>query len=183
MDKSFPTEVTYRMINQTLDFFEQARDVERQLRQSGLTQEQLSEQLGVSQSYIANKLRLLRLTPDEQREILRAKLSERHSRALLRITQPDERMRALRQMADRQMNVAQAEEYVEDLLCAQSRADELRTRPPEVRSKLLLRDIRAFFSTIDRAVEGIRKCGVCVESTRVEEGGEVLIKIRLPKAV
>ena len=52
----------------------------------GLTQEQAAERLGKSQSAIANKLRLLRLSPDCVRLLREHDLSERHARALLRLT-------------------------------------------------------------------------------------------------
>ena len=48
-----------------LGIFEEARGISRLIRRYGLTQEQAAEKLGKTQSTIANKLRLLRLTPEE----------------------------------------------------------------------------------------------------------------------
>ena len=51
----------------------------------GVTQEEAAAKLGMAQSTIANKMRLLALSPKEQRLILENGLSERHGRALLRL--------------------------------------------------------------------------------------------------
>ena len=64
-----------------LGIFEEARGISRLIRRYGLTQEQAAQQLGKTQSTIANKLRLLRLSFEEQEWIESAGLSERHARA------------------------------------------------------------------------------------------------------
>ena len=86
---------------------------------------------------------------------------------------------------ERGMNVAAAEEYIESLLCAESRAEEIRSKPPksEQRHKLIIKDIRLFYNSIDHAVDIIKKSGIPVESTRKETDHGTLISILLPKAV
>ena len=164
-------------------FFDQAREIEAKLRETKETQEQLSHTLGVSQSYIANKLRLLRLTDEEQEQIRESGLSERHARALLRIPESTERLSVLQMMAERRMNVAEAEEAVEELLRARARAEELHSRPPEAQARMIGRELRSFCASIDRAVDGIRRCGVTVEATKIETEEGTVIRIRLPKAI
>lgn len=167
-----------------LNIFEEAAAIQSLIEITGMTQEQCAGRLSVSQSYVANKMRLLRLTPAEQEMILENNLSERHSRALLRFESPDERMSILRCIVDRHMNVAQAEEYVESMLCARSRYEELNAKSvrSEQRQKLVVRDIRLFCNSIDSAVEVIRKSGVPVQSTKKETEGGTLISILLPNA-
>ncbi len=168
-----------------LDIFEEAAAIASLIRLSGMTQEQCALKLSVSQSYVANKLRLLRLTEEERRLMLENDLSERHGRALLRIQSKEERCAVLRTVIARGMNVAATEEYVEDLICAESRAAEINSKPQksEQRHKLILRDIRLFYNSIDHAVDIIKKSGIPVESTRKETEGGTLISILLPKSV
>ena len=78
-----------------LGIFEEARGISRLIRRYGLTQEQAAEQLGKTQSTIANKLRLLRLSFEEQEWIENAGLSERHARALLKLSDESLRREAL----------------------------------------------------------------------------------------
>lgn len=166
-----------------LNIFEEAAAIGSLLKLSGMTQEQCARKLSVSQSYIANKLRLMRLTDNERQLILDNGMSERHARALLRLSPGDERMGILITMIERQMNVAQAEEYVESILCAEARVEEIRKEPPksERRQKLIIKDIRIFYNSIDHAVDIIKKCGIPVESTRQETQEGTLISILLPK--
>ena len=69
-----------------LHYLEEAAAIARLIATYGLSQEQAAERLGKSQSAIANKLRLLRLSPDCVRLLREHDLSERHARALLRLT-------------------------------------------------------------------------------------------------
>ena len=64
-----------------LHYFEEAAAIAAYLRQSGATQEEAAARLGRSPSALANKLRLLRLSPDCRRMLAENGLSERPSRA------------------------------------------------------------------------------------------------------
>ena len=167
-----------------LNMFEEASAIASLLKLSGMTQDQCARRLAVSQSYIANKLRLLRLTEDERSLMLENSLTERHGRALLRLVPGAERTAVLRIMIDREMNVAAAEEYVESLICAESRAEEIRRQPDrsEQRRRLILKDIRIFYNSIDHAVDVIKKSGIAVEASREETPEGVRISILLPKS-
>lgn len=168
-----------------LNMFEEAAAIRSLLELGSMTQEVCAKRLSVSQSYIANKLRLLRLSQDEQEAILRCRLTERHARALLRLSDEDERREILSVIIERQMNVAAAEEYIESILCAKTRAAEIKAKPDrsEQKHKLIIKDIRLFYNSIDHAVDIIKKCGIPVESSRRETDSGILISILLPKAV
>jgi len=168
-----------------LNMFEEATAIGSLIGLSGMTQEQCARRLAVSQSYIANKLRLLRFSKEERELLLKNGLTERHARTLLRLSEEAERIRVIGIFAERGMNVAAAEEYIESLLCAESRAAEIRSKPPksEQRHKLIIKDIRIFYNSIDHAVDVIKKSGIPVESTRKETESGTLISILLPKAV
>lgn len=166
-----------------LSIFEEAASIQSLISLTGMTQEMCARKLSVSQSYIANKLRLLRLSAEEQEMILSASLTERHSRALLRLDEGEERMSALKKIIERSLNVSQTEEYIEDLICAKSRLAERESKPDksEQKRKLIIRDIRLFYNSIDHAVDVIKKSGIPVESTRQEVENGVLISILLPR--
>ena len=95
-----------------LHMFEQASALVNLLREWQITQEEAAKRLGISQSYLANKLRLLKLSPEEQNEILQYELTERHARALLRVDDPALREKILRQAGEKHLNVSQTEELV-----------------------------------------------------------------------
>ena len=84
-----------------LNLFEEAEGLRRLVEEWGVTQEEAAERLGRSQSAVANKLRLLRFTPEERAQILDAGLTERHARALLRLEDPARRTAALQLVVER----------------------------------------------------------------------------------
>ncbi len=174
-----------------LTIFEEAAAIKTLLALTGMTQEMCAARLSVSQSYVANKIRLLRLTEDERNLILSSGLTERHARALLRLD-GTERREALDKIIAREMNVSQAEEFVEDLVCAGERrlekerleresAEAVDQKKAEQRRKLIVRDIRMFYNSIDKAVDIIKKSGIKVSSSRKELPEGVVIEILLPK--
>ena len=69
-----------------LSAIEEARTYQTILKLDNMTQEELAANLGKSQSTIANKLRLLNLDESVQTALLNEKISERHARSLLNIT-------------------------------------------------------------------------------------------------
>ena len=107
-----------------LNIFEEARAIASLINKYGMTQETAATKLAVSQSYVANKLRLLKLSAEEAELILEEGLTERHARALLRIKEPERRGMALRHIIKARMNVASAEEYVDGLLTPPKKKDE-----------------------------------------------------------
>ncbi len=166
-----------------LSMFEEAASIQSLISLTGMTQEACAKKLSVSQSYVANKLRLLRLSEGEQEKIEENGLTERHARALLRLEDEEERVEVLSIIIKREMNVSRTEEYIEDLICAKSRMAERESKPKgsEQKRKLVIRDIRLFYNSIDHAVDVIKKSGIPVESTRKEVEEGVLISILLPK--
>lgn len=102
-----------------LNIFEQAASFRLLTEDYHLTQEEIARKVGVSQSAIANKLRLLRLSQEEQRRIMGAGLTERHARALLRLKDPQKRAFALDEIIGRALTVADAEALIEAVLEAE----------------------------------------------------------------
>lgn len=103
-----------------LNMFEQASAIAALIDLYHLTQEQAAKRLSVSQSFVANKLRMLRLEQSDRDYILHHGLSERHVRALLRIGEVDKRRTVMCTVATRHYNVAQTEEYVEEICRAEA---------------------------------------------------------------
>ena len=104
-----------------LHFFEEAEGYRRLLEEFGLTQEELARRLGRSQSAVANKLRLLKLSPAVRELVARYGLGERQARALLRLDDVRLQEEAARRMADGRLSAADGEKLVERLLAGQRR--------------------------------------------------------------
>lgn len=158
-----------------LDCFEEAAAIARLISRYGLSQEQAAEKLGKSQSAVANKLRLLRLSPACRAILVENNLTERHARCLLRLEDEEERLSAARYLARNHLNVAQAEQYVERRLAA------LQSTPPAGRKTYIIKDVRLFLNSLDRGLRLIREAGVDARSERQETEEDILLTIRIPK--
>ncbi len=157
-----------------LNPFEEASAISTLLEVHELTQEKLAERLCVSQSYIANKLRLLRFTYEEQTTILSAGLTERHCRALLRVSDIETRKDALLYVILHKLNVAGTEAYIDHLI-AEKQADKRKRRV-----KGAIGDLRLFYNSLDRALAIMRGAGMEADCKKREtdDGIEVTIFLK-----
>lgn len=89
-----------------LTSIEEARSYRNLLDRGYLTQEELANKLGVSQSTIANKLRLLNLCEEVQNALLNEQISERHARSLLAIDNPDDQKKLLDKIIKERLTVS-----------------------------------------------------------------------------
>ena len=171
-DESAELSIIENLQRRDLDMFEEAAAIAALCDRFRMTQEQIASRLSVSQSYVANKLRLLRL-PIEAREIIRsAGLTERHARAVLRLPE-ERRIPALRHIAAEGMNVATAERYIERLLLEKKH---------RARHAGVIKDIRLFYNSLERAMGLVREAGIGIQAERREtdEEIEMVIHIRKP---
>lgn len=98
-----------------MNMFEEARSLKGMMKMLSITQDEMAKKLGVSQSYVANKLRLLKYSGDCEKIIIDGALSERHARAVLRLNDDAARISALKRICERRLTVAESEALV-DLL-------------------------------------------------------------------
>ena len=161
---------------ENLNMFEQANAILNLMKVHCLTQEKIASQLSCSQSYVANKLRLLKISEDEREMIIENSLTERHARALLRLKDDAVRKNALKTIIRKNLNVASAEDLVDKILVEQKRE-----KSESGKTKLIVKDIRLFINTIDKAVETMRSMGMNVETKRKETSDDTEIVIIIPK--
>lgn len=96
--------------------FEEAKAIEGMLAMKNMTQNEIARLLGTSQSYIANKIRLLKLSENAQRKILENGLTERHARALLRLKSEEEILGAIEKIKLMKLSVAASEALIDSEL-------------------------------------------------------------------
>ncbi len=89
---------------------EEAKSYKNLLDKGYLTQEQLAKKMGISQSSIANKLRLLNLANEVQQALLDGKISERHARALLSLDTTEEQVEWLNKIITNRLTVRQLDQ-------------------------------------------------------------------------
>jgi ParB family chromosome partitioning protein len=139
-----------------------------------ISQERLAASLSLSPSTLANRLRLLRLPTGVQSNLRRHGLSERHARALLRLSSEADQLALVEQAAQKHMSVAQLERQVDACLSKPAQ--------PEKKVSAALRDSRMIVNALLDTVRQLTRIGVPVQS-KVEEGeGCVRVIVTIPAA-
>ena len=97
-----------------LTSIEEAKSYKNMLERGNMTQEELAKKMGLSQSTIANKLRLLNLSDEVQDALMHEKISERHARALLSISNKEEQKKWLDRIINERLTVRQLDLAIKD---------------------------------------------------------------------
>lgn len=156
-----------------LSYWEEAEAYQQLLQEFGMTQEELAEKIGKSQSAIANKLRLLRLSPRVRGNISREIMSERHCRALLRLDSEEAQLQVIEAIKAKELSVKETEELVEQLL------DRDEGKKPRQRVIRLWKDARLLRNSVRELVKEMRAGGAEVHLEEKQEADELEMKIRI----
>lgn len=161
---------------ENLGYIEEAEAFLSLLALHGLTQDELALRLGKNQSTIANKIRILKLSPEIRAKLSEHNLTERHARALLRL--PDEKLKkkALSIIINRGLNVTKSEELIESMLRGESCEKGSKTKNIRV-----FKDIRIFANTIKQAIDIMKQSGIAASSSKKENEEFIEYTIKIPK--
>lgn len=161
---------------QDLTVFEEAEGINRLISEYGIAHSEVAEQLGIAQSTLSNKLRLLRLNDELRRRITAARLTERHARALIRLPE-DSRSAALDHIIAEGLTLNEAEKYINDLL--EPKPIEDKPEPP--RRKAAIGDLRIFENSLNRLVDTMVTAGLSAKQEFKEGRDFIEYKIKIQK--
>lgn len=157
-----------------LNYFEEAIGIAQLMHELGLNQQQVSRRLGKAQSTVANKLRLLKYSPETQQKMIDANFTERHARAMLKL--PDENCvnAAIAAVAKDNFNVEQTEQLVASMLKKMS--------PKQGTRIIVIKDMRMFMNSIQKAISTMNQAGIPVDTSKIENENYVEVHIKIPKS-
>jgi ParB family chromosome partitioning protein len=153
---------------QDLDFIEEAQGIAKLMELCNFSQEQTARMLGKSQSAIANKLRILRHSAPVLAALRQNNLSERHARALLRLSSEPEKLAVIAVIVRLSMSVARTEKYIEDLLQKKD------ATPAKI-------NVGAFLNNLNQSLQRIQLSGIPAVSERRETESQIVLTITIPK--
>ena len=162
-----------------LNYMEEAEGYNNLINDHGFTQEELAQKIGKSQSTIANKIRLLRLSPMVKKILADNNLTERHARALLKLHDEQLQLKVLKHICEKGLNVKITEELVERAIEKFTRQE--KEKVPERKFTKTIKDIRIFINTIRQAIDLMKKSGVNAKAAQLDRGEYVEFIIRIPK--
>lgn len=156
---------------ENLHYLDEAEACRSILDANDITQEQLAQSLSVSPSALTNRLRLLKLSAEVRRAIRESGLSERHARALLKLTDSAVQLQLIQDCASLHLSVKQLESRIHHLL--QSPA-------PQPHVSKIIRDNRLIINAVLDTVKELNRIGVHVESRVEEYSDSVEVIVRIP---
>lgn len=165
-----------------LDFFEEANGFKRLIEQFGLTQEEAARKVGKTQSAVANKLRLLRLSQQNMELIRCNNLTERHARALLRLNDEADRINVTNYIIEHELNVSRTEEYIDEFLKAKENPQPVVEPESGKHVVRLFKDVRFFLNTLNRAVGVMVDAGIGATVKQQESDDGLTLTICIPHA-
>lgn len=172
--------LTENMQRCALSCFEEAEAIRLLMTEHRLTQSEVALRLGLANSTVSNKLRLLKL-PDEMRErILSANLTERHARALLRL-RAEQREGALDKIIAEGLSLAQSEQLIEQLL---NPPDDIIDTKPDFQKpirKAAIGDIKLFSNSLSKLLDTMKSSGISANSRKSETEKYIEYKVRIFK--
>lgn len=158
-----------------LNFFEEAKGLKKLMDDFDLSGLEVAERIGMAQSTLSNKLRLLRLSSEQQERIVFTGLSERHARALLKLEEED-RDEVLNKIIAEQLSVKETEDYIAAFY---EEPEKPSCRPPLRRGHI--GDLRIFSNSLSKMLGTIRKSGVDATSRKKETEDYIEYTITIPK--
>lgn len=162
-----------------LTVFEESEGIRRLITEYGLSQSEAAARLGIAQSTLSNKLRLLKLSEDIKHRIISARLTERHARALLKL--PEEmREEALDRIIAEGLTLSQTESYIEGLLTPPEETEPVEHFKMPIR-KAAIGDVRLFSNSLTKLVSTLRNAGIDADSKKRENDKYIEFKVRISK--
>ncbi|GBG95486.1 chromosome partitioning protein ParB [Ligilactobacillus salitolerans] len=159
---------------ESLTAIEEAAAYSQLMKLNGLTQGQLGQAIGKSQSFVANKMRLLKLSEPAKKAILGRKLSERHGRALLNLDEQQQK-EILTVIEEKGLSVKETEALVEKMI--QPAAKE---KKPRVHTTGRSKNTRVALNTIKKSVKMVKDAGIKIKTSEEEIAGFHRVIIDIP---
>ena len=163
-----------------LNPIDEAKAYTNLMKLNDLTQTALAKDMGKSQSYVANKLRLLKLDDDVQKALIEGKITARHGRALLNLSDDDQE-RVLKEIEEKGLNVKQTEEIAKDVdAYFNPKPKEKETKRERV-VKRIPKDLKVQINTIKKAVKLAKDSGIKVNVKENNDPDDYKITIELKR--
>ena len=173
------------LLREDLNMFEQAYGFRQLIDNYGLTQEEVARKMSLSQSAVANKLRLLKLSYEEQRLIVETGLTERHARALLKVENQQQRLEIIKHVSSFNLNVVNTELYIENLINKISENEEQseleKIKEEQERAVQNEKSMRDLINSFQKRVDMLKKSGKNASISVVDNQKAINVHITINK--
>lgn len=165
---------------ENLNPIDEAQAYTNLMKLNDLTQTELAKDMGKSQSYVANKLRLLKLTPKVQSYLASGEISARHGRALVGLSERDQ-SRVVDEILAKNLNVKETEEIVKDVDAYFAQGSKNKTPKKKRVAARIPKDLKVQINTIKKAVKLAKESGIKVKVKENKDPDDYKITIELKR--
>ncbi|MCT3613090.1 nucleoid occlusion protein [Lactobacillus acidophilus] len=162
-----------------LNPIDEAKAYTNLMKLNNLTQTALAKDMGKSQSYVANKLRLLKLGDEVQQALIEGKITARHGRALIGLSKDDQK-RVLAEIEAKGLNVKQTEEIAKDVEAYFNPKPKAKSEQKRVVNRIP-KDLKVQINTIKKAVKLAEDSGIKVKIKEDKNPDDYKITIELKR--
>ena len=162
-----------------LNPIDEAKAYTNLMKLNNLTQTALAKDMGKSQSYVANKLRLLKLGDEVQQALIEGKITARHGRALIGLSEDDQK-RVLAEIESKGLNVKQTEEIAKDVEAYFNPKPKAKSEQKRVVNRIP-KDLKVQINTIKKAVKLAEDSGIKVKIKEDKNPDDYKITIELKR--
>ena len=168
-----------------LNPIDEAQAYNNLMKLNNLTQTTLAQNIGKSQSYVANKLRLLKLTPKVQSYLASGEISPRHGRCLVGLSEKDQ-SRVLDEILAHNLNVSETEKIVknvEQYFAGKNAKDKEKEQAERTRraANRIPKDLKVQINTIKKAIKLAQQSGIKVKFKENNDPDDYMITIELKR--
>lgn len=166
-----------------LNPIDEAQAYNNLMKLNDLTQTALAQNIGKSQSYVANKLRLLKLTPKVQSYLASGEISPRHGRCLVGLSEKDQG-RVLDEILANDLNVSDTEKIVQNIdQYFTNKKSQVKDKVGKTRRVVnrIPKDLKVQINTIKRAVKLAKDSGIKVKVKENSNPDDYMITIELKR--
>ena len=156
--KSAEIALTENLQREQLNMFDEANAISSFMDIYRYSVSDMAKKLACKEEDITAKLSLLRLSPEEKAAVISNKLTARHVTALLSVNGEDNRRALLRRIISEGISAESAEAIAKGIS-----AEGTKSISQAGKNVVLMRDVKAFFNTLERAVDMMRHAGVDVK--------------------
>ena len=162
-----------------LHFLEEAESFKQLIGFFGLTVDKLAERMGKSASLVSGRLRLLKLAPEVREAVVRAAISEKHARALLKLEDAQAQLAVIRKIEEQGLTSRETDQWVNLTLADMQ---ERRQEKPKPKEKTLnnVRDVRIVLNLLKHMTRDLKRDGLKVEMNQKEEDGFLKVELLIP---
>ena len=162
-----------------LHYLEEAESFKQLMGFFGLTVDKLAERMGKSPSVIFGRLRLLKLDSAVREAVVKAGITEKHARSLLKLDDPAAQLAVIQKIEEQGLTTRETDQWV-NLTVADMQEKKQEKPVPKEKTLNNVRDVRIVLNLLRHMTRDLKRDGLKVEMNQKEEDGFLKVELLIP---